>query len=164
MVTIAVGSGYWRENAPRLRSLAWWLWYVIAPLSIRWCGYFPGRRLRKVGDLPAGVMQQWRAWCLNREYVVGAEGDGVRAQFARVNTPILSLSFTDDEFMSLANTRSLHSFYSGAPREMKRIAPREIGVRRIGHFGFFRSKFADSLWTIAGHWLAAHAAGGRQSA
>lgn len=164
MVTIAVGSGYWRENAPRLRSMAWWLWYVVAPLSIRVCGYFPGRRLRKVGDLPAGVMLQWRTWCLDREYVVGVEGDRVRAEFARVRTPILSLSFTDDEFMSLANTRSLHSFYSGAPREMKRIEPREIGVRRIGHFGFFRSKFADSLWSLAGQWLATHAARGVRAA
>jgi predicted alpha/beta hydrolase len=74
-----------------------------------------------------------------------------------VTTPILSLSFTDDEFMSFANTQSLHSFYSGAPREMKRIAPREIGVRKIGHFGFFRSKFADTLWAQAGRWLAARA-------
>lgn len=164
MVTIAVGSGYWRENAGRLRTYVWWLWYVAAPLSLRLYGYFPGRRLRKIGDLPAGVMQQWRTWCLNREYVVGAEGADVRAEFARVRTPILSLSFTDDEFMSLANTRSLHSFYSGAPREMKRIAPGEIGVRRIGHFGFFRSKFADSLWTVAVQWLATHAARGRQAA
>lgn len=157
MVTVAVGSGYWRENAGRLRAIAWWLWYVLAPLALRICGYFPGRKLRKVGDLPAGVMQQWRAWCLNREYVVGVEGDAVRAEFARVRTPILSLSFTDDEFMSAANTRSLHSFYSGAPREMVRIAPRELGVRRIGHFGFFRSRFADTLWARAAQWLAAHA-------
>jgi predicted alpha/beta hydrolase len=29
---------------------------------------------------------------------------------------------------------------------MKRIAPRDIGVRRIGHFGFFRAAFERSLW------------------
>jgi predicted alpha/beta hydrolase len=29
---------------------------------------------------------------------------------------------------------------------MKRIAPGEIGARRIGHFGFFRAGFEDSLW------------------
>jgi predicted alpha/beta hydrolase len=159
MVTIAVGSGYWRENAGALKSYVWWLWYVVAPLSLRLFGYFPGRRLRKIGDLPAGVMRQWRAWCLNRDYVVGVEGDRVRAEYARVKTPILSLSFTDDEFMSLANTRSLHSFYSAAPREMKRFAPGDIGVRRIGHFGFFRSRFADTLWRHAGRWLERQAAG-----
>lgn len=30
---------------------------------------------------------------------------------------------------------------------MKRIAPQDAGARRIGHFGFFRQRFADNLWT-----------------
>jgi predicted alpha/beta hydrolase len=161
MVTIAVGSGYWRENALKLRSFVWWLWYVVVPVALRVCGYFPGRRLRKIGDLPAGVMRQWRRWCLNRDYVVGAEGAHVRQQYAAVTTPILSLSFTDDEYMSRANTESLHGFYAAAPREMKRIAPRDVGEKRIGHFGFFRKRFADTLWPQAGEWLAAQS--GRQA-
>ena len=48
--------------------------------------------------------------------------------------------------MSARNTESIHGFYSGAPRTMKRIAPQDIGVRRIGHFGFFRAAFEPSLW------------------
>lgn len=155
MLTVATGSGYWRENATRLRAIVWWLWYVLVPLTLKLYGYFPGRRLRKVGDLPAGVIKQWRDWCLHRDYVVGHEGDVVRRRYAEVNTPIFSLSFTDDEFMSRANIDSLHSFYTGAPRTMKRISPRDIGVRGIGHFGFFRKRFADTLWPQAGAWLAA---------
>jgi predicted alpha/beta hydrolase len=146
MVTVATGSGYWRENSPPLRRTAWWLWYVIAPLSVRLFGYFPGKRLRKVGDLPRGVMQQWRRWCLNREYAVGAEGDQVRTLYASVNLPIVSLSFTDDEYMSARNTASIHSFFVNAPLKMKRIAPSDIGAGRIGHFGFFRPTFEGSLW------------------
>jgi predicted alpha/beta hydrolase len=156
MLTVATGSGYWLQNSPALRSYVWWLWFVVAPLAVRVFGYFPGRRLRKIGDLPAGVMMQWRRWCLNREYLVGVEGDGVRARYAEVRQPILSLSFTDDEYMSARNTESLHGFYSAAPRELRRIAPSEIGVERIGHFGFFRRKLGEVLWPQAGHWLDAH--------
>jgi hypothetical protein len=29
---------------------------------------------------------------------------------------------------------------------MKRIAPRDIGVARIGRFGFFRPAFENLLW------------------
>lgn len=147
MITVATGSGYWRENAPPLRRLAWWLWFVVAPLSVRLVGYFPGRRLRKVGDLPRGVMEQWRRWCLNPEYAVGAEGESVRELYASVTTPIVSLSFTDDEYMSARNTESIHGFYVNAPRTMKRIEPSDVGVVRIGHFGFFRSRFERSLWS-----------------
>lgn len=145
-ITVATGSGYWLENVPSLRLKVWWLWFVVVPLSLPLFGYFPGRALRKVGDLPKGVMQQWRRWCLSREYAVGAEGEAMRAQYASVRTPIVSLSFTDDEMMSAANTESIHGFYAAAPRTMKRIAPRDIGAQRIGHFGFFRPAYEGSLW------------------
>jgi predicted alpha/beta hydrolase len=146
VVTIACGSGYWLENTPALRWRAWWLWYFAAPMATRLCGYFPGKRLRKVGDLPRGVIEQWRRWCLHPDYAVGVEGPALRAQFAAMRTPITSLSFVDDEFMSARNTESLHGFYLGAPRTMKRIAPTDVGAKKIGHFGFFNAQFQDSLW------------------
>lgn len=146
MITIATGSGYWRETSPSLRRVAWWLWYVVVPVSLRLFGYFPGKRLRKVGDLPHGVMAQWRHWCLDSEYAVGAESESVREMYSAVTTPIVSLSFTDDEYMSARNTESMHCFYTSSRKKMKRISPGDIGVKRIGHFGFFREDFADSLW------------------
>jgi len=146
IVTVATGSGYWRENTAALRRTSWWLWFVAAPLTVRLFGYFPGKRLRKIGDLPRGVMEQWRRWCLNPEYAVGVEGESARALYAAVETPIVSLSFTDDEYMSRRNVEAIHGQYARAQRTMKRIAPKEIGVGRIGHFGFFRPKFAESLW------------------
>lgn len=159
MVTVAVGSGYWLENAPALRRYVWWLWYVAAPAAMRLFGYFPGRRLKKIGDLPLGVMRQWRAWCLDRDYVIGVEGPQAAQDYASVTAPILSLSFTDDEYMSARNTESLHGFYRAAQREMRRLDPREIGVPRIGHFGFFRRKFEATLWPQAGEWLMRHVQG-----
>jgi predicted alpha/beta hydrolase len=153
VLTVATGSGYWRENSWQTKRFVWWLWYVAAPLALKLLGYFPGKRLRKVGDLPRGVMAQWRRWCLSREYVVGAEGDEVRAAYASVRTPILSLSFTDDEMMSARGIRSLHGLYASAPIEYRRIAPREIGAQRIGHFGFFRPQFEHTLWPLVPEWL-----------
>lgn len=146
VVTIGTGSGYWRENAPPLRRVSWWLWFIVVPVSMPLFDYFPGRRLRKVGDLPRGVMAQWRRWCLDREYAAGAEGEEVRRLYEEVETPITSFSFTDDEYMSERNVESIHGQYRNAPREMKRFSPADVGARRIGHFGFFRSRFEESLW------------------
>jgi predicted alpha/beta hydrolase len=154
MVTIGTGSGYWRQNAPGLRRSVWWLWYFVAPLALPVFGYFPGRALKMVGDLPRGVMAQWRRWCLHRDYLMGEGGASWRERYAAIRTPILSLSFTDDEFMSEQNTASLHGFYANAPREMRRIAPADVGARRIGHFGFFRKQFAQALWPQVPRWLA----------
>lgn len=155
VLTIATGSGYWRENAWATKRYVWWLWFVIAPLAVRVAGYFPGKRLRKVGDLPRGVIEQWRRWCLSREYVVSAEGAEVRQAYASVRTPMLAVFFTDDEMMSAKGIRSLHGLYANAPVEYRRIAPEEIGVRRIGHFGFFRPQFERTLWPLAPQWLSA---------
>ncbi|MFZ5722216.1 MAG: alpha/beta fold hydrolase [Pseudomonadota bacterium] len=146
MITVGTGSGYWKENSPQLKRSVWLLWYGVAPLTMPLFGYFPGRLFNMVGDLPRGVMTQWRRWCLDPEYAVGAEGEAARAAFSSLKTPIVSLSFTDDEFMSAANTASIHGFYSGAPKAMIRIDPRDAGLKRIGHFGFFRRDMADPLW------------------
>jgi predicted alpha/beta hydrolase len=148
VITVASGSGYWRENAWPTRRMVWWLWYVAVPISLRMLGYFPGKRLRKIGNLPAAVMEQWRRWCLSPEYVVSVEGEEVRAAYASVRTPMLSLSFTDDEMMSARSIQSLHKLYASAPIEYRCIAPSEIGASHIGHFGFFRSQFERSLWPL----------------
>ncbi|MBE7372975.1 alpha/beta hydrolase family protein [Pseudomonas lopnurensis] len=146
IITIAAGSGYWRDNSPQIRRQAWLLWHGLAPALTALAGYFPGARIGAVGDLPAGVIRQWRRWCLHPDYLVGAEGEPVQRAFAAVRTPLLSLSFTDDEMMSARNTESLHGFYTSTPKTMRRITPEEVGASRIGHFGFFRRTFQPSLW------------------
>lgn len=145
-VMVASGSGYWRENAVPMRRYVLWLWYVIAPIAVTLCGYFPGKALRKVGDLPKGVMMQWRRWCLHPQYALG-DGEEMRAQFAAVKTRIVALSFQDDEYLSFRSMESLQSFYTNAPVSIKRIIPKEMGLPRVGHFGFFRAKFEQALWS-----------------
>jgi len=145
VVTVASGSGYWRDNTPELRRKVWFLWWVAAPLSMALLGWYPGRALRMIGDLPAGAMRQWRRWCLHPEYAVGVEGERARVLYAAVTTPITSLSFTDDEYMSARNIEALHAQFTGAPRRMLRFAPSQLRVKRVGHFGFFLPRHA-ALW------------------
>jgi len=154
LLSVAAGSGYWRENAPQLKRIVPYFWFFIVPLATRLCGYFPGRKLKMVGDLPAGVMLQWRKWCLNPRYSVGAEGEAARQAYASATFPVLALSITDDELMTLRGTHSLISLYENAPRDIQCIAPEDLSVRRIGHFGPFRSEHETLLWPRMGQWLA----------
>ncbi|MCE9658648.1 MAG: alpha/beta fold hydrolase [Burkholderiales bacterium] len=153
LVSIAAGSGYWRDNAPRLKRSVLYFWYVLVPLATAFFGYFPGARLKKVGDLPRGVVLQWRRWCLNPRYHVGAEGGAVRAQFESVRFPLVAISLTDDELMTERGTRVLVDCYANAPRRVERIAPADVAARRIGHFGFFRDAFQATLWARTAGWL-----------
>jgi predicted alpha/beta hydrolase len=154
MSTVAAGSGYWRDYTPGLKRIAPLLWYLLVPTLVPLFGYFPGQKLNMIGNVPAGVMRQWRSWCLNPDYLFGVEDPQWRVTYAALRQPILSLSFTDDEYMSARNTDSLHSFYAGAPRTMRRVMPDEIGADHIGHFGFFRRRHGAALWPLVGDWLA----------
>ncbi len=154
LLSVAAGSGYWRQNAPRIRRAMPFFWHVLVPLTVRLCGYFPGRRLRAVGDLPAGVALQWRRWCLHPRYSVGAEGPAAQRSYAAVRFPIHAWSMADDELMTLAGTEALLALYAGAPRQIECLQPRAFGLRRIGHFGFFRSSAAAALWPQAARQLA----------
>jgi predicted alpha/beta hydrolase len=153
MLSVAAGSGYWRENAPRVRRTIWYFWWVVVPLATRLFGYFPGRKLRKVGDLPRGVILQWRRWCLDPRYSVGAEGEPVRQRYASVRFPVLALSITDDELMTLRGTHSLVNLYENARREVHRIAPADLSLPRIGHFGAFRPEHETRMWPRMAEWL-----------
>ncbi len=163
LLSVAAGSGYWRDNAPRLKRMVPYFWWVLVPLATRLYGYFPGRKLRKVGDLPAGVILQWRRWCLNPTYSVGAEGPEVAQRYGAVRFPVLALSMSDDELMTLRGTQALVNLYSNAPTRVERIAPQDVKALRIGHFGFFREQFRQSLWPRAAADLAALARPAAQS-
>ena len=152
-VTVASGVGYWRKNAYPLRYYSWLLWFVIVPIATALCGYFPGRRLRMVGDLPLGVIRQWSRWCRDPEYAVGVEGEPMRERYRRVALPLLSISFTDDEYMSESNVSVLHGFYVNARREMRRLAPADVGLAKIGHFGFYRRGPGERLWPAMLAWI-----------
>jgi len=130
MLSVAAGSGYWRENAPQLKRIVPYFWFVLVPIATRLFGYFPGKRLRKVGDLPAGVIMQWRKWCLSPRYSVSAEGEAVRQAYASARFPVHALSITDDELMTLRGTHSLIGLYENAPSEVQRIAPGDVPARQ----------------------------------
>jgi len=146
LLGVAAGSGYWKQNAPALRRKVPFMWYFLVPVTTRLFGYFPGKRLGAVGDLPNGVIRQWRKWCLHPQYSAGAEGGAVRQSYEKVQFPVLSLSINDDEMMTEAGILSLMNLYANAPRRMLRVAPADVGVRRIGHLGAFRREHVAGLW------------------
>lgn len=162
MLSIAAGSGYWKWNAKPLRYYVLALWYVMMPVGLRVAGYFPGSKLGAVGDLPYGVAAQWRKWCLDPDYLA-SENEGIRRQVAEVTIPITALSFADDEMMTFTGTKNLYRIYENAPIEYRRIKPKDFGLTKIGHFGFFRSHNKEAMWPLVTDWLDEHAPAERES-
>ncbi|UZK03034.1 serine aminopeptidase domain-containing protein [Venatoribacter cucullus] len=145
IITVGSGVGTWWYNSAPTKRVAWFLWYFLVPAVVPMAGYFPGKKLGIMTDMPKGVILQWRRWCLKKEYAVGAEGDWLRQRFASVKTPITSVEFSDDEMMSARSVAILHGFFTGAPKRHVRVTPQDIGQKRIGHIGWHRQRYA-ALW------------------
>lgn len=145
-ITVASGSGYWRENSAPTKKVVWLVWYFLAPICVGLMGYFPGKKLNIAGDLPGNVMRQWRSWCLNKEYAVGHEGHALRKQYDDVSIPMSAVSFEDDEMMSKANIESLNSFFTGTSLNHTRLSKHDTNGQFVGHLGWFREKHKESIW------------------
>lgn len=150
-LTVTAGSGWYGFN-DRMPIRVRLFWFVFVPLLTPLFGYFPGKRLRMVGDLPRGVAWQWRSWCMHPDYLV-AEDEGRRALFDRIRIPMRAYSFEDDEIVTRRAIDHLHTFYRAARLERVHVVPAEVGATRIGHFGHFSERSRDTLWKEALDWL-----------
>ena len=144
VVSVASGTGWVGHLPGSMRRTAPVLMRTVAPLAMRVAGYYPGRTLRIMDDIPTGVMRQWSRWCLDPAYL-GVDVPDADDLFARVKAPMTVLSFTDDELMSAAATADLHDRFVNADQVRQRYSPAQLEVDRMGHHGFFRARHAD-LW------------------
>jgi len=153
-LTIAASTGYWRRQRAPFRYQALAFWKVYGPLMLRRHGYVPPGVLWSGESLPRGVFLQWRAWCLSAARFGSAlDPDMSDAGFAAVRAPLLCWGFRDDPIATPAAVAALLESYSNAAIEQRWTAPDEVGVRTIGHHGFFAEHHRDSLWRAALDWL-----------
>jgi predicted alpha/beta hydrolase len=145
VVGVASGAGYWRDWAAPSRRLAPLMFHLAGPVTTALFGYFPGRRLGMVADLPAGVMRQWTRWCRHPDFAWGAEPEKVLPALQAARFPITAFSFSDDEAMTEHCTRRLLAAFSQAPSELICVKPAELGLPAIGHLGAFKPTSAP-LW------------------
>lgn len=152
---LMVGSqnAYWRNWPPLGQAWMWVAVHLVLPVLPRLLGYLPSKRMGLGEDLPAGVAIEWARWCRDPQYLVGALG--ARQAYAGITAPLRAYAIADDRFAPPRAVQGLLALYPSARTELRRIAPRALGVDAIGHFGFFRERFRDSLWREAAEWLLA---------
>jgi predicted alpha/beta hydrolase len=153
LLLVAAHTGYWGDYHPLWRWPMALMWHGVMPALTRVCGYFPGRALGLGADIPAGFAEQWAG---RRTPAVRYEGERAMACLARcrrLHGRALALTFTDDGFATAQGTRRMLEHLPLVRAEHRVIAPRDVGLTRIGHFGFFRAGAEESLWPAVGNWL-----------
>ncbi|HSA88804.1 MAG TPA: alpha/beta hydrolase [Burkholderiales bacterium] len=150
---VAPHTGYWGDYHPRWRWLMALMWHGLMPALTRLCGYFPGRALGLGADIPAGFAGQWAR---RRTPAVRYEGERAAAcleRCHRLRSRALALTFTDDGFATAQGARRMLEHLPGVAVEHRVIAPRDVGLASIGHFGVFRASAERALWPAIGDWI-----------
>ena len=144
------------------RGVMYLLWHALMPAITQIVGYFPGRRLHLLDDLPSGVAFEWADrrkpdfWS-NRAASHGGPDiewrDRALDRFHAIRAPTLALRFTDDAFATQSATNRILALYQSCAAARMVVSPSDVNSRKIGHFGFFRSRFRSTLWSKVLEWL-----------
>ena len=159
---VGAQCGHWRlwPSFPARLALAAF-WWALLPASVALLGYLPMRRLGQGEDVPAGVAREWASWGRRREYLMAYAGPRGGLGFARYAGQLRTYAVTDDRYAPPRSVEALAALYTATSAEVRRVAPADAGVPRIGHFGLFRPRLEGTLWDESASWLLRAARGDR---
>ena len=151
VVTVAATEAWWGHwPAPaRFGVLGA---FVAIPLVGRGLRRLPADRLALGPDLASSVARDWARWGRTRGYLWGRLG--MRSAMGDYRGRVLAYSFSDDALLGCRPAVvALHRRYERAELTLRHVAPADVGVPRVGHFGFFRSRAGPPLWEDAIAWI-----------
>ncbi len=151
------GAGWhgWMPRPERYR--VWALWNLIGPVATRLYGYQPMSKLGAGEDLPMGAYRDWKRWCAYPNYFFDdPEAKAITDKFADVRIPLAAAVSTDDLWAPPASRDAFFRGYRNAPVDAIDLVPSDLGVRHIGHMGYFRPAAGATLWPRILQWLGQH--------
>ncbi len=154
MLTVGAQYAYWRDYQAKRRRALVLRWHVLMPIITALYGYFPGKALGWLEDLPPRIAFDW---AFRRREMEAAHPSAYRTAllngFERTTAEILAIVVSDDELGTLpAIERTLH-YYWGAAHSVVHLTPTDLNARAIGHFGLFHSRHERSFWGPSLLWL-----------
>ena len=151
------GAGWhgWMPRPERYR--VWAMWNLLGPIGTRIYGYHPMSKLGAGEDLPMGVYRDWKRWCALPHYFFDdPEAKAITDKFADVRIPIAAAVSTDDLWAPPASRDAFFKGYRNAKVDPLNLHPASLGVKQVGHMGYFRSQIGSVLWPQMLDWFEKH--------
>ena len=153
MLLVASQSGYWALWPLPMRFFIAIFWYLALPAATILFSYFPAWLFGMGENLPAGVALEWASWGRKSGYLLGQKELTAKRNFTKFSAPILSYSIAGDILAPVLAVDVLLQFYPNAKTTRKHLTSAALKSGRIGHFGFFKAKFEQTLWAESADWL-----------
>jgi predicted alpha/beta hydrolase len=151
--TFGTGAGWhgWMPPLERAKVLA--ISEIVGPALTRWKGYLPLNVLGLGEDLPLAFYDRWKHWCHSPNYFFGDRAvRHVTQGFDRIRAPLMAVNATDDHWAPPRSRDAFIAGYRNAARHTLDLDPMAVGLRSIGHMGYFKPA-AQPLWESALDWL-----------
>ena len=147
LILIASSTGYWKDMSSPYKWLMPPLWFLFIPLTTFIYGYANAKKIGQGENLPKGVAIQWRNWCINPNYFDDHfQRSNTKLFFEKLTIRLKSIQITDDPIANELTSNKILKYYKGANIQIEKISPEQLGVKKIGHTGFFSRQFKDTLW------------------
>ncbi|PHN03523.1 alpha/beta hydrolase family protein [Flavilitoribacter nigricans] len=150
-INIAVSSGYYPNMPFGYRMKAYFFFYVFSPISVLLNGFVKAKPYGIMENLPKKVVFQWRDWLEKEDYFFNEKFYGVTVptgHFKNFQFPIHVIYSTDD---TISNAKNTKAFWQNVSSEkaitFRALSPEEFGLKKIDHFGYFKTRMKDKLWT-----------------
>lgn len=151
--TFGTGAGWhgWMPLLERIKVFV--MWNALGPLLTGWNGYLSWSLLGMGEDLPLDFYRRWKHWCRYPNYFFGDPAmRHLAREFDRVRAPLMAANSIDDRWAPPQSRDAFMAGYRNAARHTLDLDPAHLGLRGIGHMGYFRPD-AVPLWASALAWL-----------
>lgn len=149
VVMVASQSGYWKFFKGLHYPKMWLFWNVMIPTLTPIFGYFPARKVGLFENLPKQMVYQWAKWGRKPNYMMHYHNVD-DYYFDKIEGPMLSISFPKDHFAPKNAVDWLTRQFTRT--NVKRYHHPDEGPQPF-HFGYFRERFKDPLWTMTHDWI-----------
>lgn len=148
LLAVAVSTGF-RAHMPFSYSLqATFFFKMFSPVSSFANGYVAAKKFNIMEDLPTGVVKEWGDWSDKKDYLFHFLGKTIpQGNYDQLPFPVTVFYASDDE---IATDKNVESFWKHVKSKDKinfrKVSPDAYGAKVIGHFGYFKKQFRESLW------------------
>lgn len=148
LVGVAASTGWFRGMRPSFRFKARLGLRCLVPLGTLIKGHAPTAAFGLGENLPAAVARQWGQWCAAGGYATNAVKGRPQQDFhGDIRIPITVFHATDDDIATPATVADLLRTFPAARKRVHQVAPRDHGLKAIGHIDWFRHSH-QALWPM----------------
>jgi predicted alpha/beta hydrolase len=129
-------------------------WHLLMPMIAKIYGYFPSKRLKlKMEDIPHKLLSDVQTRRKFYEATDFLKNIGVKSHHLKLRCPVYAFTASDDAICTPRAMNRLLNDFIHAPIQSEVLNVKKQNLPKIGHAGFFKKKFEDSLWIKVVEWF-----------